>query len=138
MEMEIDKKSAFNSSVSQRGCIGRMINSTRRAWLWPILFKIQVKVVEKRVFLFGLAAVHTRFIDGCREKVSGEGGINIVYLFLEKQSAMCMTVFSILGHTHFGQTETHTHTHTHIDISRTDKHLHPALKKSHIEASLIF
>lgn len=49
--MEIDKKSALYPSVNQRGYIGKVVNSARRSWLWPILFKIQVKMIETVWFL---------------------------------------------------------------------------------------
>lgn len=75
--MEIDKKTALNPSVNQQGCIGKVINSTSRSWLWPILFKIQVRMVEKCIFLFGLTVIHMhtfhRLVQG--EGVWEEGGI---------------------------------------------------------------
>lgn len=124
-EMEIDKKPTLNPSVNHQGYIDKVINSTRRSWLWPILFKTQVRVVEKGGFpIWSSSHTHAHFSwTVARGRCPGRGGFGLfIYSLKNWVTAMSETYFLALWITYAPErhTETYTHieTHTYILSSR--------------------
>lgn len=144
--MEIDKTPTLNPLVNQQEYIGKMINSVGRSRLWLILFAIWVSLVGG-MWVPVWPKSYSHFSGWCKGKVSGEGGICITYLFLEKLSVMSKTqvltfeTYTLRTDTQKHRLQTHiqrnTHTHTWMH-THTDPHLHSALKTFYIDAFLTF